>query len=152
MSHITSNYCISVELNEVKIISVVQHQFIRNKNVSFKPICFHMFSVQLKHPPLLHCCSSGKPECQVYQGHYSLRDCGACVCVCVYLKGVATGLRSCCHCNILHEGYTATQYYHRHIKSSLSEISAGWLTLANPFHCRQVKLLSLVPYPPPSSS
>lgn len=53
------------------------------------------------------------------------------------------------HCDIVHEGNEASQHYLRPIVSSLSELSAGWLTLASPFHCPEVQICSLIPGPFP---
>lgn len=87
--------------------------WLKDSRFSFVPPC--------TPPPSFHCCSPVKPECQVYQGHCSSRDC---VCVSVCLGGC-----SCCHhsqkhhCDILLECHKASQYYLNPIASSLAELS-----------------------------
>lgn len=55
-------------------------------------IFFSVAEAPTAPPPPVHCCSPVKPECQVYQGRYSLRGC---VCVCVWGVRVSVCGGSC---------------------------------------------------------
>lgn len=93
--------------------------------------------------PPVHCRSPVEPECQVYQGRYSLRGLwGVCLCVgrcdrpaqLLPLRHPPWGEQSL---PILSKAYCIISFWN------------GWLTLSSPFHCPEVQICSLVPGPLP---
>lgn len=97
----------------------------------FKPVCFHL-CLSGTPPPSFHSCSPVKPECQVYQGRCSSRDC---VCVCVWETVCVWGelqlllLLTKHHCDILLESNKGSQYYLKAIASLLAELSVWPFTV-----------------------
>lgn len=97
-------------------------------------------------PPPVLCCSPVKPECQVYQGRYSLRGRVVVVCVwrelqqaCAAAATATSSVRGTKSLPILSKANCIISFWH----------VCRLADPASPFHCPEVQICSLVPGPLP---